>query len=1824
MKKSLLALLAILSMAGCQSSKDVEITFDSRFLEYVSGFTSGTISRKDNISVELASQINVPDALPDGLWKISPSVDGSLVKSGQTLIFSPKSPLKSGQQYVVDVNIGKLAEVPEDLRTFQFAVKTLQQDFSLQLEELRTTDLAQPAILELNGQISTADFEENDVIEKMVKADGRQLVWDHSGGTVHRFKIAGIKRGDQSGLMKVLADGSVLSVDRTEEREVKIPSVKEFYVMSAHVHLSGDKYVSVFFSDPIQSGQELNGLLELEGEPNPRFVINGNEVQMYLSGLQSGSKTLMVYEGIKNSFGHSLGFTTERTVSFDPENPQFRLIGEGSILPSSEGLVIPFEAVNLRTLRVDVIQVKAQNIPQFLQVNSLSGDEQMARVGKKIMSQTIDLSTKASDLSIWNRFTLDLSTLVRAEKGALYKLQFYFKPEDSVFPCGEALVATAEAPGREGWSIHDSDGFDSWGNFYMSYPDEFRWSDRDNPCTPSYYYPQRFAQRNLLASDLGLIAKIGADNSMKIFTTNMVTAEPVQAELEVLDFQLESLGKATTDAQGVAVITPSRRPFLLVAEAQGMKSYLKLDDGSALSMSNFDVSGERIRDGIKGFIYGERGVWRPGDDIFLSFMLEDKGNKIPDDHPVVLEFRDPMDNLYDRQVSTTGTQGLYAFKLKTDPADMTGNWNAKVMVGNATFNKTVKVETIKPNRLKINLDLGDKVIAYDDRYINSNLSVNWLTGLKGEGLKVETSLTLSQVKTQFDGYGNFTFDDLTKRYTDDKGVIFNGTTNQEGNTNFSYQLPVTTSSSGALKATFSTKAFEPGGDFSINTKSVMYLPYRSFVGLKLPEGDSRGWLQTDKDHRIDAVVLNSAGQPVDRSNLNLRIYKLDWRWWWDQSEDYSLNYITSGSMSPVIDKMFNAAGGKGNTTFRINQPEWGRYLAVVSDPLSGHSSSQTFFIDWPGWAGEGKDGFGASYLQVNTTQTDYAVGDDIQVTIPGSEQGRALVSVENGSRVIDNFWIQTQKGKTSFSFKATADMAPNIFLHVTLLQPHAQTVNDLPIRMYGIVPLKVYDPGTLLKPRIELAKELAPGKEVNLRISEEDGKAMSYTVAIVDEGLLDITNFKTPDPWNHFYKKEAIGVKTWDMYDEVIGAFGGRLERLLAVGGGDEEFADEDKKNDNRFKPVVQFMGPYYLKKGETRQHTFTMPNYIGSVKTMVVAGLDGAYGMADQATPVIQPLMVLGTLPRVTGPGEKIRLPVSLFRYREDISEATVTVETTGVLKIQGEKSKTVSLGNATTTDYFDLEVARTLGMGKVIIKAVSGKHTSTHEINLESRSPNLPQTRVITTTVEPGKTYSDQLDLFGMSGTNEAVLEIATVPQINLEKRLDYLIRYPHGCIEQTTSSVFPQLYLDQVVQLTNEQKIQIEQNIKEGIKRLSTFQTHSGGLAYWPGQSDANSWGTNYAYHFLVEAQKRGYAVPADLMNKVKKYQNSQAKAWTKNSNNYNDDLVQAYRLFTLALAGDEALSSMNRMVNMSNLSVQSRWKLAAAYALLGRKEVATDLLTMAGTTPSAYDYSYTYGSSERDLAMLLETYVYLGNNAEAFKVFKTVAKSLADDQWMSTQTTAYCLLASGKFLAGQAQSNEMNATVTYGGKENNWTAKMPIVRESLNVGTNDKSLKISNKGKGTLYVTLVTKGTPLPGDEAAEASGIQVDIAYRDQNGSLLDVSSLKQGTGFEATVRVSNLNPAGTLRDVALSQVFPSGWEIENARLNDDTFSSPDFTYQDIRDDRIYTYFDLKRGETKTFRVKLTATYAGRFYMAGAVAEAMYDASMSGQTEGKWIEVVEGK
>lgn len=433
-----------------------------------------------------------------------------------------------------------------------------------------------------------------------------------------------------------------------------------------------------------------------------------------------------------------------------------------------------------------------------------------------------------------------------------------------------------------------------------------------------------------------------------------------------------------------------------------------------------------------------------------------------------------------------------------------------------------------------------------------------------------------KAKTTFPKYEAYTFDNPTVDYSPQSKTIFDGALSETGTATINPNFETGKQAPGMLTANLLVKVFEPGGNFSIDNVSYPYHPYSTYMGLKIPEGTKPwGYLPAGKNQTIDIVNVDTRGLLVGgTSKAQVELYKIQWRWWWDNSGD-NLSNFTQDEYNKLIQKQeVPIVNGKGAYNFKISSANWGRYLILVRDPKSGHATGETFYIDDPFWQNRDNkdDPSAASMLSFTSNKEKYNAGEDVMLTIPSSKGGRALISIENGSRVIKTYYTETQQGQTAFKFKAEKEMTPNVYVNVSLLQPHAQTINDLPIRMYGVIPVMIEDKKTLLQPVIKMADAIKPEQQNTITVSEASGNDMSYVIAIVDEGLLDLTRFKTPDPHKAFYAREALGVKSWDLFDYVIGAWGGDLERILTIGG-DSEAEAPGKKRANRFKPIVQLWG---------------------------------------------------------------------------------------------------------------------------------------------------------------------------------------------------------------------------------------------------------------------------------------------------------------------------------------------------------------------------------------------------------------------------------------------------------------------------------------------------------------------------------------------------------------------------------------------------------------------------------------------------------------------------
>ena len=1174
--------------------------------------------------------------------------------------------------------------------------------------------------------------------------------------------------------------------------------------------------------------------------------------------------------------------------------------------------------------------------------------------------------------------------------------------------------------------------------------------------------------------------------------------------------------------------------------------------------------------------------------------------------------------------------GFYTFDVPTQATDPTGLWNAYIKVGGTTFHKGLRIETIKPNRLKINLALP-KVLQATDKNFYAPLTSTWLTGATASKLKAKVEMSLSKVNTQFKNYGQYIFNNPATDFTTIKTDIFDGTLDAEGKANVMLKVPTATEAPGMLNATFTTRVFEPGGDASIYTQTIPFSPFTSYVGINLNQPKGK-YIETDKDHVFDIVTVNTQGQLVNSSNLEYKIYRIGWSWWWENSGESFGTYINNSSITPVASGNLQTRGGKASFKFRIDYPSWGRYLVYVKDKESGHATGGTVYVDWPEWRGRSSktDPSGIKMLAFSLNKDSYEIGETATAIIPAAAGGRALVSIENGSTVLRQEWIEVSNGgDTKYTFKITPEMTPNVYLHISLLQPHAQTVNDLPIRMYGVVPVFVTNSQTVLQPQIQMPEVLRPETNFNVTVSEKTGKPMTYTLAIVDDGLLDLTNFKTPDPWNDFYSREALGIRTWDMYDNVLGASAGSYSSLFSTGG-DATLKPADAKA-NRFKPVVKFIGPFYLGKGKSQTHTLKLPMYVGSVRAMVVAGQEGAYGNAEKTAFVRTPLMMLSTLPRVLSIQEEITVPVNIFAMENQVKNVTVSLQASGGgVQIVGANQQSLKFSQpGDQLVFFTLKTGSKTGKATIHLTANGGGQQTKETIEIEVRNPNPVVTLRNSQWVEAGQSKELSYNLSSSSANNQIKLEVSRIPSVDISRRFDFLYNYQHHCTEQLTSKALPLLFVGQFKTIDKIEAEKIKTNLQEAIRQIYGRQLPNGGFVYWPGNAVADEWISSYAGMFLTLAQEKGYAVHSNVLNKWKRFQRAAAQNWRMPQDasgwqQWQSELQQAFRLYTLALAGAPEYGAMNRMKEQAGLSIQAKWRLAATYALTGKMKPAEELVYNAETTVSPYSsMNQIYGSSDRDEAMILETLILMNRERDALQQAKVVSKNLSQEEWFSTQSTAFALMAMGRLA--EKLSGTLDFVWTWNDKQQPAVKSAKAVFEK-EIATTPKSgmIAVKNQGKGALSVDLITRTQLLNDTLPAISDNLRMDIRYANLNGTPISVNDIIQGTDFMAITSISNISGTSDYTNLALTHIIPSGWEIYNERMvapetesgaaDGSGKSVSKYNYLDIRDDRVLTYFNLRRGETKVFTVRLQATYAGNFILPAVQCEAMYDVNVQARSK----------
>ena len=1800
-------------LSGC-GKKETSTTTTSRviveqikpvseaLLPLLDSYTSGVITEGEPIVVRFKDpqmlKVKSGEAIPAKAFSFKPELKGKAVWLDENTIAFQYEKIDETKQYVCDFGISEFVDVAAN-EPLQFGFGVRRQNFSLAaIEPLCTSKDEMSYMLSV---VFATPVEAEDAIKIFDDAFVKKhdVKSNYLGNNAYIFEVNNLQRKNADYEVELNLNGSPLKSPTQIKRQLTVHAKDKFEPIGFEVENSSGQ-ATLYFSQPLKTGQNINGIITFDQSKLAyKSDIKDNRIDFFfdksnLYRYQMEDINMEVGGGIKSASNEVMQGDFSYNFNLTDYEPKVRWTDEGVIIPDIKETTVYFDAMCLNSVTLRIIRIFDDNILSFLQDNELSETYGVRKVGR--LEKKIKLQLDNPYPTQWKTFPIVLSDYVKVEPGAMYQLSLNFGPADYTFASEEMQNAVMENAQREA-DYWDGEGYD-----YKEYRYDGEWGDPNG----FYFYNYVEKLKNIVVSDLAVTAKMGRNDVVDAYVFQISDAKPASgAEVTAFNFQKQQLAKASADGQGHVQLQCANRPaFIVATDRKGSKSVIKLSDGNALSYSRFNVDGEPVEKGVIGFAYSNRGVWRPGDELQLNLMLSDMDSQLPEGYPVVLEVTDAAGRLYAKQVNTKPVNGIYCYNVPTNVSDETGLWIARFKVGTTTITKNLRVETVKPNRLEINFDLPEVISLTNPERVA--LFSKWLNGLKATGLKAEVDVKVRGGKTEFAKFKSYCFDNETEYFDPEEMSVFSGPLNSEGVANIGFGPLQDLSSQQMMNAVFTTKVFEQGGDFSIASYQAKLSPYARYVGVELPETTSKygSYYDTNKDWKFNIAVVNENGQQSNASvALDYALYKLDSYWWWSSEELYTLQRYASGTYKRPVQNGALTCNGKTSVTFNIPNDKWGSYLLVVNDKQGGHTFAKVINFDW-GY-GHSSSATGApAQLSLKATADSYQVGDNIVVTFPANEQAKALVTVEANDKVMQTMLLENLGQEGKVEIKATEDMIPNVYVYVALIQPH-DAANDLPIRLYGVVPVKVENQKLQLQPNITAPETANTKKKIEVKVSEANKQAMTYTLAVVDEGILGLTNYKTPNPYGYFNSKQSLKVRTWDNYSNVIDAFSGELGSVYAIGG--DGILNQEITLDNRFKAYAVTLGPFELKAGGSNTHEFEVPQCSGALRFMVIAkGAKKAFGSAEKKVNVVDPITLYASAPRVVAPGDELTLKVQVLSPTLKGKSLSVKFDNQNLTAL-GTLPTSVSIdNNGEGMIAVNAKVPETTGNATLKVQVSDGSYTAESSTTMPIRMPYAERRNVITKEIEGGQSLTIPFNLAGMAGTQSGKVTVSSLLPVDLFSRLDYLMDYPHGCLEQTTSKAFPQLYLDYLIQQDDNDKATVKYNVETAIANLKSYQKADNSMTNWVGGTYSDPWTEIYALHFLVEAQKQGFDVPQYFIDGLKSYQANKAKQWKNNPDYKQGETIQAYRLFVLALADAAEMGAMNRFKELDMNYTLTKAITAAAFAQTGKTTVAQNLMPVVADGERMSDYYTSLGSTTRDLAFLTYAQMLCGTDEQTVKSnINALCGILNSGRWLDTQSTAFALFTLGKYAEKQGVSGEnISAAVKANGEDHTLNTNMSSAGFSFVPKVGGNTVEIKNNGGQKLVANIFTKTAVAEYDMEEDGNFIRMAVNYYDKNGNSLNVNNLSVGTDVKVQITVQNPSDY-QVTELALSYYLPSGWELVNERMAGSD-SNSGAKHIDYRDDRAYFYFDLAPNTRKTFTLKANATYEGNYMIPAVRCEDMYN------------------
>ena len=1834
-------------------------------------------------SEAIVDKSRIGTEVPAEALRFAPAVQGTARWVAPDRIgFFLDAPLAPAAQYTVkltsEINPSEIFQLTGQ-KEFKFAT----EPFAVQQTrmEFNTDESREHAIgfgtITFNYPVTTADLKAHLSIEL---DDGTEIPYQIQTNTVTArtitFETKRIKRSDLNQEIKVKIEqgfkctGGEIGLEKANVTPVILRGRGTLGVTYSDVRESdGTPYISVSFNAPVLS-DTVEPYLEVTPAVDYQVTSDYRNIRIHGDFKRRTTYTLKIRRGLtaRNDAVLKGDYMTQFRI---PDiRPQLRFLGDGFFLARRGHLNLGLTTINVKRVELNIEKVFANNLIYVSRLDRWSRWSQ--NLGKPVHSEVLDIPPQLNE---------EVTTPI---------------------------------------SLEDYLADEHVGIFKVVAQNADRHWDR--------------AHQWVLITDLGISAK-RAGNNLYVWVKSIATGAPVPAaRVQLISDNNQTLLSGTTNWAGfiefteVAEKTEDFIPFMITVAKRDELAFIQLDRHE-IATADFDIAGPAyLQKGYEAFLWTSRGVYRPGETVQLAGIVRGPKQVTPEPLPTRIKIFSPDGRIMRELRQQTHKSGACEVKIPIPEYALTGNYIAKMQIADRVVGSTrFQVEEFMPDRMKVAITVDKPSYKLGDE-ISIEVNAMNLFGPPAVGRKIQASCQLQavpfvvsddalppgtdaakfnqerdsdvNVKGTRSWLSSFVFGN-TRQFESQRIELGEAKTDAEGKARYQFTVPATLKAPSLLNGILTATVSEVGGRAVTASHRVVIHPYSHYAGVRRT---TTGEVKINQLVRFDYVAVDDTMAVTPGRALKLSFHKVHWNTILRQNAAGRYAYVSEPQVTEVKNYALTSAETAQTATF--TPTDYGEYRVRIEDIESTATAEIDFYVS--GWRNTPVSMEHPTRLDLVLDKPAYRPGQTAKLNIKAPFPGTLLLTVER-ERVLSHRTIVMKENTASVSIPVRSGYKPNVYLSATLtriipMDTVSQIDNKslLPARAFGVIPLKI--DATRRRLSIEMSLKSDSDQHKRTRLTDNRGKPITdgfqseavvrpnseiniafevhgrrswqkydVCIAAVDEGILALTDFQTPNPHDFFYQQRGLKTRSFDLYSGILPEIADVTDNSSTGGDGAARGLRRKRLNTSsirRVQPVSLWSGFVQTDGNGRGTVQFKIPQFNGKLRVIAVAFAGADYGATEAYVTVREPIVLTPTFPRFLAGGDKIRVPVTLFNGTGETGEFTIKLQGSGDVQLLSASTgntsetipentpekpaqlpkieppghelsveKTVETGTEAQV-FFDIRAQDALGAVNFNLSAEGNSETTQMDVKLPLRSVAPPVTKTGHGVVRSGEPVDLILPANLIADSSEFSLTLSPFPNIAFSDSLRYLVRYPHGCLEQTTSKVFPLLYFSDLARSVEPMlaaEDSVDHYITSGITKLESMLMSNNQFSYWPGGTYANPWSSIYASHFLVEARKAGYEVSDRVYNAMLEGLKTRAK-FSPDTENENDPkkiraniAVATYCTYVLAAAGQPDRGTMHYLKNRgaSGLSDYSHFQLAGAYALSGELETALSMLPVSvspsfnGKGNPGWETGGTFNSPIRAQAIMLDVLTEVNENHPSIPMLvKNLSEATSDgNRWRTTQDNAFAFLALGKIMKKQADT-DYSGTLKLNGEhfadfdatETRYTdAEWDGARIELNI-----------EGEGSCYYYWSAFGIQRDSFIEEYERELQVRRRYFNKDGQEL-TGTFVHGDLIVSEITVKALT--ANLENVVVVDMLPTGFEVENPRLESRAgipwLKAQDFKpdYIDIRDDRLIFFGTFPRQRERKFYYALRAVTQGEFTLPPIAAEAMYDPTKSAVTGSMSIKVV---